>query len=238
VASAADRVYGRLREAILTGDYAGGTWLREERLAEDLRVSRTPIREALRRLGAEGLVAIDLHRGAQVLSWTQQEVDEILSVRAVLESYAMRLASTKVTEENLAHLEQLMDVMDAKANSRDEQQVLESAELAFEFHSYLLSLAGNGRLTKVLSAIVEFPVLHRAQERYSHARLLQSLAEHRTLVHALRERDADWAEAVMKQHIMAALAEERRLARAAIAEQTDRADDVEPNAPVDALHEG
>jgi DNA-binding GntR family transcriptional regulator len=91
--------------------------------------------------------------------------------------------------------------------------MMESTRLVLEFHEYILNLSGNSRLVATISGIVAFPVLYRAQRSYSQSRLHEGHAEHRLLVEALREHDGELAEAIMRQHIMAARAEERRLFR-------------------------
>src|SRR4051795_1759439 len=90
---ASDHAYRLIRAQILSGARAGGDWLREGDLAESIGVSRTPVREALRRLTAEGLVRYERNRGVQVAVWTTEDLDEIFSLRSVLEPWACRLAA-------------------------------------------------------------------------------------------------------------------------------------------------
>ena len=90
---ASDHAYRLIRAQILSGERAGGDWLREGDLAESIGVSRTPVREALRRLTAEGLVSHERNRGVQVAAWTAEDLDEIFSLRSVLEPWACRLAA-------------------------------------------------------------------------------------------------------------------------------------------------
>src|SRR3569623_153872 len=90
---ASDHAYRLIRAQILSGARAGGDWLREGDLADSIGVSRTPVREALRRLTAEGLVHYERNRGVQVAAWTTADLDEIFSLRSVLEPWACRLAA-------------------------------------------------------------------------------------------------------------------------------------------------
>src|SRR5687767_3001615 len=109
--AAADHAYRLVREQILSGQRAGGEWLREGDLAEHLGVSRTPVREALRRLTAEGLVRYERNRGVQVQAWNASDLDEIFSLRSVLEPWGCRLAATSGLAD-LATLDALAHEMD------------------------------------------------------------------------------------------------------------------------------
>lgn len=211
--SATDRVYRSLRQAILVGDSPAGTWLREAQIATELNVSRTPVREALRLLGAEGLVEMDTHRGAQVKSWNDRDIDEIYSIRSDLEAYAAKLAALRANDEDVARLEANISEQLVLDEAEDSQAKVRAAELTFEFHRQILDISGNLHLASVVGALVERPVLHRAQLRYSPARLDRSRHEHELLVSAIAAGDEEWAEAIMRQHVLGARAEERRIFR-------------------------
>lgn len=219
--NATDRVYRELRQAILLGELAAGVRLREADLAESLGVSRTPVREALRRLGAEGLAEIDANRGAQVYSWRESDVEEILSVRVQVESYAARLAAQRGTDDQLQVLQGIVDEQVSLRNSRDSESRLRHAELGYEFHRQLLKVANDRHLTPIIVGLVETPALQQAQLRYSRERLGLSADEHAMLVRAISERDDEWAEAIMRQHILAARAEERRTTKESAAARAD-----------------
>src|SRR5262245_30487587 len=196
---AADRTHRLIRDQILSGDRAGGEWLREGELAESTGVSRTPVREALRRLTAEGLVRYERHRGVQVQDWSVRDLDEIFSLRSVLEPWGCRLAA----ENGTVDLEMLGDLatrMDAVAGS----DVDKLTELNNTFHRTVLEGADNGRLSSVISAVIQVPLVWRTFSRYSPEALRRSLAHHHELVAALTAKDADWAESVMRSHVRAA----------------------------------
>jgi DNA-binding GntR family transcriptional regulator len=214
--NAADRAYQQLKQAILADEFEPGAPLREERLATELGVSRTPVREALRRLGAEGLVVIDSNRGGRVPEWSEQDIEEIYAMRIYLESYAARRAAMTFTPEQGEKLDELLAQADTMAGVSTPAAEMEYAQRTLEFHRAIIAASGDRHLQTVYSSVVNLPILYRSRHRYSHDRLGQGLDEHRLLVRALRERDPEWAEAIMKQHILAARAEERRLmARAA-----------------------
>ena len=113
MAQAAQRAYEHLRARLLAGEFPAGSRLPEEELAAAAEVSRTPVREALRRLHAEGLVEFVPNRGAHVASWTERDLDEIFGLRALLESHAAELAAPRISGADLGRLSALQDQMDA-----------------------------------------------------------------------------------------------------------------------------
>lgn len=199
---ATDHAYRLIRGQILSGERNGGDWLREEDLAEAIGVSRTPIREALRRLTAEGLVRYERNRGVQVQAWTVQDLDEIFSLRSVLEPWGCRLAALS-TSVDLEALDLLAHDMDRAADGETADVDL-ITDLNNRFHRMILDGSGNRRLGSVVSSVVQVPLVWRTFSHYSEADLRRSLAHHHELVAALRAGDPDWAESVMRSHVRAA----------------------------------
>lgn len=201
-APAAEVVYAAVRDDILAGRWSGGDRLREEDLAADAGVSRTPVREALRRLAAEGLVRYERNRGATVQSWSVHDLDEIFGLRSVLEPWAARLAA-EAGRVDVDALADLADRMDKTVTGRG-VDVDRLTELNNRFHAMVLAGSGNGRLGGVVTGIVQVPLVWRTFSRYSGDALRRSLTHHHEIVDALRARDGDWAEAVMRSHVRAA----------------------------------
>lgn len=199
---ASDHAYRLIRAQILTGERAGGDWLREGDLADSIGVSRTPVREALRRLTAEGLVRYERNRGVQVAAWTAADLDEIFSLRSVLEPWACRLAATSASVD-LGELDRLARDMDAAARGSI-AAVDQITELNNRFHRLILEGSGNRRLDSVVSSIVQVPLVWQTFSHYSDDDLRRSLAHHHELVAALAAGDPDWAESVMRSHVRAA----------------------------------
>lgn len=199
---ASDHAYRLIRAQILSGERAGGDWLREGDLAESIGVSRTPVREALRRLTAEGLVRYERNRGVQVAVWTAEDLDEIFSLRSVLEPWASRLAATSASVD-LEELSRLAHDMDAAARgpAADVDQI---TELNNRFHRLILEGSKNRRLGSVVSSVVQVPLVWQTFSHYSDTDLRRSLAHHHELVAALAAGDPDWAESVMRSHVRAA----------------------------------
>src|SRR5262245_2588975 len=163
---AADRTHRLIRDQILSGERASGEWLREGEMAESTGVSRTPVREALRRLTAEGLVRYERHRGVQVQNWSVHDLDEIFSLRSVLEPWGCRLAAANGTVD-IAALADLAGRMDAIAPDGRPSDVDKLTELNNAFHRMVLEAADNGRLTSVISAVIQLPLVWRTFSRYT-----------------------------------------------------------------------
>lgn len=201
--SAAERAYEAIRQGIASGEYASGDRLREEDLSSAFGVSRTPVREALRRLGAEGFVEFLANRGAHVASWPDDQLEEIFDLRALLEGYAASRAAVRMDADQVVKLSELATGMDELVHRR--QPDLEAiATLNNEFHQLMLVASRGPQLEFLAGAIVHIPLVHRTFSRYSRSDLARSAAQHLELVEACRAGDGAWAEAVMRSHILSA----------------------------------
>jgi DNA-binding GntR family transcriptional regulator len=207
VSQAADRAYAALRAGILDGRYGPGTRLGEIETAAELGLSRTPVREALRRLGSEGLVESLPNRGARVRTWSADDLDEGYEVRALLEGLGARRAASRVTPEQLDRLAALADEMvtvDPSLGHRPAGDFDDLAALNAEFHALIVRASGSGRLGETLAAVVQVPLVLRTYRRYTPEALARSHAHHHEIVDALRAGDGTWAESVMRSHVLAA----------------------------------
>ncbi|MBO0677596.1 GntR family transcriptional regulator [Mycolicibacterium sp. S2-37] len=199
---AAGRAYQLLSERIAAGEIAPGARLKESALAESLGFSRTPVREALRRLAADGLVVVSPNRGAQVVSYTAEEIDAFFSVRVILEPQAAALAVPRFRADEIDELENLAADMAALVAATPDMHLLGS--LNREFHDRFLHGSGNRALSSAVEAVVRPAVVYRTFHRYSPEQLRRSMAHHLELVAAVRARNAEWAESVMRTHLLAA----------------------------------
>ncbi|WP_436775859.1 GntR family transcriptional regulator [Yinghuangia sp. YIM S09857] len=204
MARAADRAYELLRAGILDGRYAPGERLGEADLADATGASRTPVREALRRLEVEGLVEVAPHRGARVTQWSRADVQEIYDLRLLLESFAAERAAARIGDEDVARLRALTREMDAAARSGVTRDLERLAALNTEFHGLIRAAAASPRLQSMLGAVVQMPLVLTTFHRYSEDDLARSSAHHRELVDALAARDPEWARSVMRSHVAAA----------------------------------
>jgi len=196
-----EEVADRLRRLIYDGELAPGSFVDERALVERFGTSRTPLREALKVLHAEGLVRLTPRRGSWVAGeLTPQDLDEIFPLMALLEGLCAFEAVKKATPAGVKRLEGLHARLERHAAARD---VARYYELNYEFHEALQELAANPYLSRTVSELRRFLRLLRGRQLHVPGRLQASLAEHRLLMRAVRRRDADKAERVMRAHLLA-----------------------------------
>ncbi len=210
---ASERAVDAVRELILRGDVAAGARLGEAELAERLGVSRTPVREALSRLAAEGLVEIVPNRGARVSSWTVSELEAVFELRAALEPRLTALAVPRAAAVDVDHLEDLaVEMLDVGTPGPD-QDLDAIVPLNRAFHGRLVGLADHPAMATALAGAIHAPIVLRNFHAYDDASLLRSLGHHLEIVAAVRAGDPAWAQAVMTAHIHNARAVMVRVAR-------------------------
>lgn len=201
--SAAQRAYLEITDRMASGELRPGVWLREESLALSMGISRTPVREALRKLSSEGLVRFERNRGAQVVEWSHEQISEIYGLRAMVEGYVAAVAARNIGEDTLGKLEaNLAEYERAIAEGGATRQ--RAAVLNNEFHSIVLEATGNESLVNLLTGVLGLPLVRRTFLRYTERDLERSIEHHRQLIEALRLKDAVSAEMIMKIHIRAA----------------------------------
>jgi DNA-binding GntR family transcriptional regulator len=209
-----EEVAERLRQLIYAGDLEPGTWIDERALVERFGISRTPLREALKVLHAEGLVRLTPRRGSFVSGeLTPRDLDEIFPLMALLEGLCAQEAVRKAGPDDVRRLEALHERLERCAAADD---VGRYYELNYLFHQAVQDLAANPWLSRMVSELRQFLRLLRGRQLRVPGRLEASLAEHRKLMRALRRGDAEEAERVMRAHLMAqraALAVQDAMAR-------------------------
>jgi len=199
-----ETVFLSLRSRILSGELSANSVLREQALAEELGVSRTPVREALRRLDEAGLVTFVPNRGATVVAWTIEQVRETYFVRAGLESRAAGLAATRITADELGVLADLIAAMEPVLDADDDAGRAELSRLNAEFHRIVVSASRSTQLMTLTSAVGRVPLMESAFRRNSAQYRARSNHQHRDILTALTTGDAIWAEVAMRSHILAA----------------------------------
>jgi len=201
---AAERAYNTLRAGIIEGVYPPGSRVTEQEIAASAGVSRTPVREALRRLEAEGLLRFVPHQGAFVSSWTDQDSEDIFELRAMLEGYGARLAASKASSENIQQLRELAEKQCREAAEKPAGHLERIADLNSQFHRHLRQVAASTRLRATLATISSAPLVLQTFRDYDDDDLNRSAHHHMELVEAIEAGDGDWAESVMHSHVMAA----------------------------------
>jgi DNA-binding GntR family transcriptional regulator len=197
-------VFERLRRWILEGEYEPDERLVEEQLAERLGVSRTPVRQALTMLEAEGLVEIAPNRGATVCSFSVEEVWDIYDLRAVLEGHAARRAAGRIEGRELDELRSLAAEMEGTTPERfsdHEEEIRQLVARNQRFHGTIVTACRNQRLERLVRRTVEIPLMFKAFFWYTPHERAISNHYHRQILHALEQGDADRAEIVMREHV-------------------------------------
>jgi DNA-binding GntR family transcriptional regulator len=192
-----------IRQAIVEGRLEPGRRLKEEELARELGISRTPVREALLMLQAEGLVVATPNRGATVRVHGPEELDDLYELRALLEGYAARRAAERVTPDEVAELRESCARFDTLNPAEDLREVVR--ENLF-FHNTILEIAASARLTALVRKVIELPLVYNAYRWYSPDQMAISAHYHRQIVDAFAAGDADRAELMMKEHLFEARA--------------------------------
>jgi DNA-binding GntR family transcriptional regulator len=193
-----ERVYRHLRQQILEDRLPPGTELSEVALSRELAVSRGPIREAIGRLAAEGLVTVRPRRGAEVRSLTPAELIDSYQVREALEVLAVRLAVPRITSSDLARLDELVEAMAEFART---DQVADFFAANVAFHELLCELSGNQKLREVHHRLEGEISRFQARTLALRGNLDSSVSEHRAILAAVRLRDVDKACDLTAAHI-------------------------------------
>ncbi|HJS03204.1 MAG TPA: GntR family transcriptional regulator [Variovorax sp.] len=207
-----DEVAATLREEIFSGTLAPGSFVDEAALCERLSISRTPLREALKVLTAEGLMRHEPRRGCFVAEVTQKDLDEIFPVIALLEGRCAWEAARNASDAELAALEALHDKLARHARAK---RINEYYATNYAIHEAIIMLADNRWLAQVIGDLRKILKLARLQQLHAPGRLEQSLSEHLAVFAALKARDSDGAEAAMRTH----LNRQREALRAVAAQQ-------------------
>ena len=187
-----------IREAIVDGRLAPGQRLKEEELARELGISRTPVREALLVLQSEGLVAAEPNRGATVRAHDAEDLDDLYQLRALLEGYAARRAAARISEAALGELRSSCERFAALVDGGELREIVQENGL---FHDTILEAAGSQRLRGMVRKVVELPLVYRAYVWYSADQMRVSAHYHRQITTALDARDSERAELIMKEHV-------------------------------------
>jgi DNA-binding GntR family transcriptional regulator len=191
-----------IREAIVDGRLEPGRRLKEEELARELGISRTPVREALLFLQAEGLVEATPNRGAMVRTHDAEDLDDLYQLRALLEGYAARRAALEVADRAVVELLASCDRFDALR--RDGADLRELVGENLFFHNAILEAAGSARLSSMVRTVIELPLVYKSYIWYSPDQWRISAHYHRQITRALEARDGERAELVMKEHVFEA----------------------------------
>ena len=189
-----------LRQRIFARELEPGSWIDEMKIAEAYGISRTPLREALKVLAAEGLVTMKVRRGAYVTEVNEKDLTDVYHLLALLESDAAAVVAEKATPEQLQELAQLQSELEAAREDTDR-----FFELNEQFHRRLLELADNRWRDQMVADLRKVMKLNRHHSLFKQGRIGQSLAEHEAIVRALLQREPELAAQRMSDHFLSGL---------------------------------
>lgn len=193
-----DVVFNTLRQAILKGELKPGERLMEIQLAQRLGVSRTPVREAIRKLELEGLVLMIPRKGAEVAEITEKSLRDVLEVRRALEELAVQLACEKITKEEIRELERVAKEFQQVVNSSD---ITEIAEVDVCFHDIIYTATDNQKLIQLLNNLREQMYRYRVEYLKRDGVFPQLIAEHEAIIRHIENNEKEKATEVMCRHI-------------------------------------
>ncbi|MCW0209379.1 GntR family transcriptional regulator [Achromobacter veterisilvae] len=201
MSSARDYVYGELRRRLMAGSFMPGERLREEHIAAELSVSRTPVRSAIERLVTDGLVKHEGRRGAVVLGWQDRDIDEAFELRMLLEPYSAKAAAERASPEQILELERINQCMLDAINDDADDSVARVQHFNNQFHHALLEAAQSARVRSMVESLLDMPIIIGSFYFYTKDDMLRSVEHHRQIIAALRARDAECAQIAMRFHL-------------------------------------
>lgn len=200
----ADQAYAYIKERVLRDEFSPGMRLVEEQLAREIGASRTPVREALRRLVVEGLLVFKANVGTSVGTWTHHEIGQLFDLRVLLESEVAGTAADNISDEQIDELSALQDEIEANGLDLSAENLWRISDLNRRFHGVIAQGCGNPRLIGMLANSIEQPIVQRTFKRYTVTQLQRSFFQHRELIDAFRVHDRLWAGDAMRCHVRAA----------------------------------
>ena len=192
------KVYCILKTEIVKKHLKPGTKLLEVKIAKQMGVSRTPVREAIRELAAEGFVKISPNQGVIVSIASIEDTQEVLQIRSVLEGLAARLATKVINGEEIKELEKYIEQMEYYANK---DNALAFSKMDVKFHELILNICGNNRLIQIRKNLSDQAHRYRIRSLSIPGRLKHSLKEHQEIVKALKRKDSEQAGRLSQKHI-------------------------------------
>ncbi len=193
-----DVVFNTLRQAILTGDLKPGERLMEIHLANKLGVSRTPIREAIRKLELEGLVTMIPRRGAEVAQITEKSMNDVLEVRRSMDALCVELACERISEQELDALDKACDNFAEAVKTKDIRKI---AQADVALHDIIVQATGNRRLVQLINNLSEQMYRYRFEYLKDISRHQSLIAEHRKIYEGILEKNKEKATSAAKLHI-------------------------------------
>lgn len=196
--SLTDEILNIVRDRILRGEYKIGQKIKETQIAEELKVSRTPIREAFKQLEMEGLIDYVPNRGCFAKGFTAQDIEDLYSVRKALEVLAVEWAVERIDDDQLAQLKEKSDLMEFYAGRNDQKKVI---EINTDFHNVIYNATGSRFMAQILRSYKDYIAQARVKTMFDEEFLQQIFEEHRMILLAITEKDVEKAKQAMAYHL-------------------------------------
>lgn len=204
MSGASEQAYIEIRKRLISGEYAPGSRLSESELSGICGVSRTPVREALRRLASEYFVRVEPNRGAFVIDWSREDIMDMFEMRALLEGWAARKAAERASVGDIDKMSAIARKISEIADEGGPAMRQKFLDFNRQFHDVIFETSGSPKLSEVMSRFVEQAVVVRTAEYYSSEDVHRSNAHHQELIAAIKGRNGMLAENIMRMHILAA----------------------------------
>lgn len=195
----ADTAYEGILARIMSGELPPGAQVKEQWLADEMNVSRTPVREALRRLSAEGMLDLREKRSSVVRALDINDLSVMYDLREMAEAYIARAAAATVTDEQISELAELADRMDA---AERKVRIDEIGGLNHEFHRLIRESSGSTRLVTIGEMLLQVPLQRQMIRNIDRPSLRRNLGHHHEIIDAFRAHDGRWAESIMSAHVL------------------------------------
>jgi DNA-binding GntR family transcriptional regulator len=193
-----DLIFEKLQQAIFSGKFKSGERITEKEIAEELRVSRTPVREALYRLASTGLIKIIPHRGFLISRWSSREIKDVIELRIALEVFAVKLAIQRILPNEINELKILVAKMEKAVKRKD---IMKASQLNSLFHDKIILASKNKEFSEVTEPIKNKIYHFRIISISTPNRLEESLKEHKDILNALINKNIKLAQRLMSKHI-------------------------------------
>lgn len=193
-----DHIFEELQQAICSGKLSSGERLTESRVAEEMGVSRTPVREALYRLASLGLIKMIPHRGFIISQWSLKEIEDVIDLRIVLEAFAIKLVIERIQPKEIDEFKELIKQMEEAVSNKDN---IKASSINTLFHDKIILLSNNMALLEAIEPIKSKIYHFRIMSIYSGHRLEESFNEHRSILNTIIAKDTYSAQKLITEHI-------------------------------------
>lgn len=193
-----DRIFEKLQQTIFSGKFKSGERITEKEIAEKLRVSRTPVREALYRLASIGMIKIIPHRGFMIGRWSAKEIKDVMEIRVALEMLAVRLTIQRISPKEIDELKILLIEMEEAVKKED---ITRASQLNTLFHDKIIIASKNKELSQAIEPLKNKIYHFRIISISSPNRLKESFEEHKKILDAIINKDIELAQGLISQHI-------------------------------------